>query len=412
MVAALSRITVVLVTFLARDVSSFSTIRSDGVMKLSSTQHLRLSSPPRTARLLLSAGSNDDDQDVLLEQKQMATSNNTRRSILKQVISTSAILSSSLLTGGSISNAAMGTLPEFEDTNAIFQGITIDVTDKASYEQSIEFFTSCFDGMKVLRERGVDGGVVVKETWLGFGPETLSIPPSFELPVSSFAQYGGHASIHLRYDPKDTSLLYKRSSGEFNNEPAPGDSIAYLQLGVPQYRISQMVKYGGNVIDAYGWVNVVSPAGLPIRSIVGIRPDPMMFLAINCADVKQSEEFYNKLGFVRQDYPYARLNSGQGQFEPPQPNKSVYLAPSPNSMGVLLLQNKNKKKAVVPNPVLRSINVVYNAPGDDGASSSSGAPVNVDPTLMDPSSVPVSFVPLEYLEKEIKFTTKVSAESS
>eukprot|EP00984_Skeletonema_dohrnii_P025834 scaffold15012_cov160-Skeletonema_dohrnii-CCMP3373.AAC.4 len=369
MVAALSRITVVLVTFLARDVSSFSTIRSDGVMKLSSTQHLRLSSPPRTARLLLSAGSNDDDQDV---------------------ISTSAILSSSLLTGGSISNAAMGTLPEFEDTNAIFQGITIDV----------------------LRERGVDGGVVVKETWLGFGPETLSIPPSFELPVSSFAQYGGHASIHLRYDPKDTSLLYKRSSGEFNNEPAPGDSIAYLQLGVPQYRISQMVKYGGNVIDAYGWVNVVSPAGLPIRSIVGIRPDPMMFLAINCADVKQSEEFYNKLGFVRQDYPYARLNSGQGQFEPPQPNKSVYLAPSPNSMGVLLLQNKNKKKAVVPNPVLRSINVVYNAPGDDGASSSSGAPVNVDPTLMDPSSVPVSFVPLEYLEKEIKFTTKVSAESS
>jgi hypothetical protein len=173
-----------------------------------------------------------------------------------------------------------------------------------------------------------------------------------------------------------------------------------------------MVKYGGNVIDAYGWVNVVSPAGLPIRSIVGIRPDPMMFLAINCADVKQSEEFYNKLGFVRQDYPYARLNSGQGQFEPPQPNKSVYLAPSPNSMGVLLLQNKNKKKAVVPNPVLRSMNVVYNAPGDDGASSSSGAPVNVDPTLMDPSSVPVSFVPLEYLEKEIKFTTKVFAESS
>lgn len=54
------------------------------------------------------------------------------------------------------------------------------------------------------------------------------------------------------------------------------------------------------MIDAYGWVNVVSPAGLPVRSIVGIRPDPIMFLALNCVDVTKSEEFYAKLGFVRQ----------------------------------------------------------------------------------------------------------------
>ena len=69
---------------------------------------------------------------------------------------------------------------------------------------------------------------------------------------------------------------------------------------MPQYRVSQMVKNGGNVIDAYGWVNVVCPAGLPIRSIIGISPDPIMFLAVNCADAAMSEEFYNKLGFVRQ----------------------------------------------------------------------------------------------------------------
>jgi hypothetical protein len=61
-----------------------------------------------------------------------------------------------------------------------------------------------------------------------------------------------------------------------------------------------MVKYGGNVLDAYGWVNVVSPAGLPVRGIVGIRPDPIMFLAVNCVDVAKSEEFYANLGFVRQ----------------------------------------------------------------------------------------------------------------
>lgn len=220
--------------------------------------------------------------------------------------------------------------------------------------------------------------------------------------MSSLAQYGGHASIHVRYDPLSTVALYKRSSGEYNNEPAPGDSIAYLQLGVPQYRISQMVKNGGNVIDAYGWVNVVSPAGLPVRAIVGIRPDPIMFLAVNCADVAKSEEFYNKLGFVRQEYPFARPNAGQGQFEPPQPARSAYLAPSANSMGVLLLQKEKRKRAVVPNPVVRSINVVY-APQEGAGGGDTGA-VDLAPQLMDPSSVPISFVPEEYLEREVRST--------
>jgi len=323
----------------------------------------------------------------------------TRRSILNQglVATTAAAMAA---TGSPVQRAnALGTLPEFSDTNAIFQSITIDVTDKAQYDQTIEFFTKSFDGMKLLRQRNSGGGGVVKDAWLGFGPETLSTPPDFELPVSALSQYGGHAAIHLRYDPLATTPLYKRSAGEFNNEPAPGDSLAYLQLGVTQYRISQMVKSGGNVIDAFAWVNVICPAGLPVRAIVGVSADPMMFLAVNCQDVAKSEEFYAKLGFVRQEYPYCRLNKGQGQFEPEQPKKSVYVAPSPNSMGILLLQNEKRKKAVTPNPVLRSLNVVYAPPeGSDGA-----AP-NLDPQFSDPSSVPISFVPLDYLEKEIKMT--------
>ena len=71
-------------------------------------------------------------------------------------------------------------------------------------------------------------------------------------------------------------------------------------VGVPGYRISQMVANGGYVIDAYGFVNVISPAGIPMRSIVGIWPDPLMFVAINCADVKKSKELYEQLGFVEQ----------------------------------------------------------------------------------------------------------------
>jgi hypothetical protein len=219
-------------------------------------------------------------------------------------------------------NAAVGSLPELSSTNAILQSITIDTIDKSQFDETIAFFTGgAFEGMKLLREKNIasssgggdDKNGMVQEAWIGFGPEMLSIPPTFTLPVSSFAEYGGHASIHVRYDPQQflasspssTEIplpqYYQRSSGEYNNAPPTGDNIAYLQLGVPTYRISQMVKNYGNILDAYGWVNVISPCGLPVRAIVGIRPDPIMFLAINCLDVKKSEEFYyEQLGFVRQ----------------------------------------------------------------------------------------------------------------
>ncbi len=104
----------------------------------------------------------------------------------------------------------------------------------------------------------------------------------------------------------------------------PGDNVAYLKLGMPTYRISQMVKHSGSILNAHGWVNVVSPAELPIRGVVGARlPDWMMFVALYC----------------------------KGQFE------LTYLAPLANSMGLLLLPRLSKRigrtEALVPNPVLR-----------------------------------------------------------
>lgn len=82
--------------------------------------------------------------------------------------------------------------------------------------------------------------------------------------------------------------------------PTKSNPKQNTQVGVPEYRISQMTSNGGNIIDAYGFVNVVSPSGLPIRAIVGISPDPIMFVAVNCLDVEESREFYNNLGFVEQ----------------------------------------------------------------------------------------------------------------
>ncbi len=81
-------------------------------------------------------------------------------------------------------------------------------------------------------------------------------------------------------------------------------------------------------------------------------------------------------------------------------------------MGILLLQNKNRKKAIVPNPTLRSLNVVY-APAEGGSSSGGGSSNddddddadNMTPRLLDLSSVPISFMSQDYLERQIKSTS-------
>jgi hypothetical protein len=144
-----------------------------------------------------------------------------------------------------------------------------------------------------------------------------------------------------------------------------------------------MVKNGGTVVDAYGLVNVVSPSGLPMRGIVGLWPDPIMFCAINCAKVQESKAFYEQLGFVEQSYPYSRPGKGTGQFEPPQPKGSIYMSPSPNSMGVLLLPSKNKK--ITANPAVQGLNLVY--------TPSEGGEDDVGGRLTDPSGVGTNLEP-------------------
>ena len=319
--------------------------------------------------------------DVLLGFESECTS--SRRTLL----SLAGLGMTSLVLGKPLrASAAVGALPEFSDSNAILQGLTIKVADRSQQDAMIKFLEDGFD-FKVLRKR-IAGSL--EETWLGFGPEQLSIPSDFTR-VSSFGQYGGHASIHMIYDARAPAPLYRVG------DSAPGDDIAFLQVGVPQYRVSQLVKNGGNVLDAYGIINVVSPSGLPMRGIIGIAPDPIMFVAINCSNVEKSKAFYQQLGFVEQEYPYARPSKGQGQFEPPQPKKAVYMAPSSNCMGVLLLPSK--KKNISQNPVIQSLNIVYN-PSQEGAKDEEGGQT----IMYDPSGVPIRFQSVGEFEVEEKIT--------
>ena len=457
----------------------------------------------RSRRLSINNSNKGNDEDVVFNQLEIETSHHhssqvlsTRRRLLLAAGSSTIVISNtSPLFTPIVANAAagLGTLPEFANINAILQSITIDCDNIGQYMDTLNFFIYSFD-MKILRQRSssipsgvattktktkernkgditntnkADNDIPMKETWLGYGPEELSIPTNFILPISSFATYGGHSSLHIRYIPStslsssystssdsasattttattapissSSSMLYTRTpNSEYNNEPAPGNNIAYIQLGVPTYRISQMVRYGGNVIDAYGYVNVICPAGVPIRAIVGIKSiDPIMLVAINCVNITQSTEFYTsnkQLGFSisNEDYPYARPNFGQGQFEPPQPKGSVYLSPCKSTtstsctyygMGILLLPKEEKKTKslfgvaygkslsftdnnvnLIPNPVVKSLNIVYAASTEMEDSSSSSSSSNMSP-ITDPSFVPLTFISQDVFTREIKMMT-------
>ena len=87
----------------------------------------------------------------------------SRRSVLQHSFVTASAVLSAVLSVSKSAEAAVGTLKEFSDTNAIFQSVTIDVTDKKQFEDTIAFFLNGFDGCKVLRERGGNGGGVVKD---------------------------------------------------------------------------------------------------------------------------------------------------------------------------------------------------------------------------------------------------------
>ena len=104
---------------------------------------------------------------------------------------------------------------------------------------------------------------------------------------------------------------------------------------------------------------------------------------------------------LKKEYPYSRPSKGTGQFEPSQPKNSIYLAPSPNSMGVLLLQAERKKKSIKANPSVRSLNIVY-TPSDGGGQAADDDPSSME--LMDPSFVPYSFGKVTSFEKEEQST--------
>ena len=76
-------------------------------------------------------------------------------SVRRSIFHSAAVVSGSFLFGGENikpAEAAVGSLPEFAETNAIIQGLTVNVADQSQQNAMIDFLVNGFD-FKVLRKR-------------------------------------------------------------------------------------------------------------------------------------------------------------------------------------------------------------------------------------------------------------------
>lgn len=123
----------------------------------------------RTVSVALSSRSSDQPgQDDGLEQHRKGMTlpiqddstvspGTSRRSAIANGAAVAAGLVAAGTTRPSAAGAAVGTLPEYQDTSVILQGLTVNVADKSQLDAMVNFFIYGFDG-RIVRQR-VDGGI-------------------------------------------------------------------------------------------------------------------------------------------------------------------------------------------------------------------------------------------------------------
>ena len=78
--------------------------------------------------------------------------------------------------------------------------------------------------------------------------------------------------------------------------------LQYVQLAIPIFRLSQVMKNGGDIQSAYGWTQLTAPGGLPLRvHIDESRRDPFEFVALRTSSLKSSVAHYESLGLRKVD---------------------------------------------------------------------------------------------------------------
>ena len=123
---------------------------------------------------------------------------------------------------------AIGDLSEFKQQNIVLQDVSLNVpTNVADGELLKALFVNKFQTLR--------SSPSLEEIVLGFGPDTYTQPKSFVPGVSSFQEYGGHATVTLisKSLPDNTLEVFERGNG-----------LQYIKIGAEDIRLSKAIEKG------------------------------------------------------------------------------------------------------------------------------------------------------------------------
>jgi hypothetical protein len=125
---------------------------------------------------------------------------------------------------------AIGSLHEFKSSPVIFQDISFNVVN--TYDSS-DFFTATFPDLCKIVRNTMSGNK--NTTVIGFGPDAYETSKTFYPGVSSFYEYGGHATLTFESEElkDDTFAIYERGNG-----------LQYIKFGAENFRISKAIERG------------------------------------------------------------------------------------------------------------------------------------------------------------------------
>lgn len=138
-------------------------------------------------------------------------------------------------------------------------GLSFAVQD---VQAEVDFWTKAL-GMRVTRDVGSGAERV---TTLAYGQSSLT------------ADDGGKGVIEIR-----------QAVGNVSNV---GNVLSYVAVTVPfGLRVSQIYESGGELLYGFGFFDMRSPGGIPVRGQVATRRDPLEVIALNVANVRDAEKF-------------------------------------------------------------------------------------------------------------------------
>lgn len=127
---------------------------------------------------------------------------------------------------------AIGELYELRKNSMVLQDMCFNVA-RESIEKDCDAIGALFvNSCRVIRgsDSTTANASAQKKAVLGFGPDTYTLPQSFIPGISSFKEYGGHATITLESSTEQGTSL--------------GNGLQYIKIGADTIRLSKAIEKG------------------------------------------------------------------------------------------------------------------------------------------------------------------------